>query len=243
VRNPYYTDVHHNLRAWVRDYVDTSIAPYAQEWEAAGQVPESVRRRHCELGFGIVHPLTTEENAAGLALPGNVPREKWDTWCTLIVGDELTRVGFVGVIWGLGGGNGIGCPPIAKFGTPEQQKRWLPGVARGDIRFCLGITEPDGKMAVLWVWVRQLMFSSTIAGSDVANIKTTAKREGDHYIVNGAKKWITNGLWADYCTAAVRTGGPGRTGISLLVIPLAAEGVTRRRMFNSGVNASGMSMS
>lgn len=80
----------------------------------------------------------------------------------------------------------------------------------------------------------------TIAGSDVANIKTTAKREGDYYIVNGAKKWITNGIWADYCTAAVRTGGPGRTGISLLVIPLAAEGVTRRRMFNSGVNASGM---
>lgn len=80
-----------------------------------------------------------------------------------------------------------------------------------------------------------------VAGSDVANIKTTAKREGDHYVVNGAKKWITNGLWADYCTAAVRTGGPGRSGISLLVIPLKAEGVTRRRMFNSGVNASGRS--
>jgi alkylation response protein AidB-like acyl-CoA dehydrogenase len=79
-----------------------------------------------------------------------------------------------------------------------------------------------------------------IAGSDVANIKTTAKREGDYYIVNGAKKWITNGIWADYCTAAVRTGGPGRSGISLLVIPLKAEGVTCRRMFNSGVNASGM---
>ena len=148
VRNPYYTDLHHNLRAWVRDYVDTSIAPYAQEWEAAGQVPESVRRRHCELGFSIVHPLTTHENAAGLALPGNVPREKWDTWCGLIVGDELTRIGFVGVVWGLGGGNGIGCPPIAKFGTSEQQKRWLPGVAKGDIRFCLGITEPDGKMSI-----------------------------------------------------------------------------------------------
>lgn len=146
IRNPYYTDLHHNLRAWVRDYVETSIAPYAQEWETAGQVPEEVRRRHCELGFGIVHPLTTEEHSAGLALPGNVPRDKWDTWCTLIVGDELTRVGFVGVIWGLGGGNGIGCPPIARFGTPEQQKRWLPGVARGDIRFCLGITEPDGKI-------------------------------------------------------------------------------------------------
>lgn len=144
VQNPYYTDLHHNLRAWVRDYVDTNIAPFAAEWEAAGQVPEEVRRRHCELGFGIVHPYTTKENAAGLSLPGNVPPEKWDTWCSLIVSDELTRVGYVGVIWGLGGGNGIGCPPIAKFGTPKQQARWLPGVAKGDIRFCLGITEPDG---------------------------------------------------------------------------------------------------
>ncbi|EPS32834.1 Acyl-CoA dehydrogenase AFT10-1 [Penicillium oxalicum] len=220
VRNPYYTDLHHNLRAWVRDYVETSISPYAQEWETAGQVPEEVRRRHAELGFSIVHPLTTEEHSAGLALPGNVPRAKWDTWCSLIVNDELTRTGFVGVIWGLGGGNGIGCPPIAKFGTPAQQKRWLPGVAKGDLRFCLGITEPD-------------------AGSDVAGIKTTAKREGNYYIVNGSKKWITNGIWADYCTAAVRTGGDGRSGISLLVIPLNAPGVTRKRMFNSGVNASG----
>lgn len=78
-----------------------------------------------------------------------------------------------------------------------------------------------------------------LAGSDVANIKTTARRDGDCYVVNGAKKWITNGIWADYCTAAVRTGGPGRGGISLLVIPLKSRGVTCRRMFNSGVNASG----
>lgn len=77
------------------------------------------------------------------------------------------------------------------------------------------------------------------AGSDVANIQTTAKREGDYYIVNGAKKWITNGTWADYCTAAVRTGGSGKGGISLLVIPLKTPGVIRQRMHNSGVNASG----
>ena len=83
------------------------------------------------------------------------------------------------------------------------------------------------------------LFTFFTAGSDVANIQTTAQRDGNHYIVNGSKKWITNGIWADYCTAAVRTGGPGRSGISLLVIPLAAAGVTRRRMHNSGVNASG----
>jgi len=88
------------------------------------------------------------------------------------------------------------------------------------LRFCLGITEPE-------------------AGSDVANIQTTATREGDHWVVNGAKKWITNGIWCDYCTAAVRTGGPQHGGISLLVVPLKVKGVTTRRMYNTGVHASG----
>jgi hypothetical protein len=78
-----------------------------------------------------------------------------------------------------------------------------------------------------------------LAGSDVANISTIAERRGDVYIVNGTKKWITNGMWADYCTAAVRTGGPGKGGISALIIPLNAKGVTRRRILNSGVAASG----
>lgn len=77
------------------------------------------------------------------------------------------------------------------FGSEKQKQFYLPKVARGEIRFCLGITEPD-------------------AGSDVAGIQTTAIREADCYVVNGAKKWITNGIWADYCTTAVRTGGPGR---------------------------------
>ena len=138
----------------------------------------------------------------------------------MIVGDEMSRMGWCGVGWGLGGGNSIGCPPIARFGTKEQRQRWLPGVARGELRFCLGITEPE-------------------AGSDVANIQTTATRKGDYWVVNGAKKWITNGIWCDYCTAAVRTGGPQHGGISLLVVPLKVKGVTTRRMYNTGVHASG----
>ena len=76
-------------------------------------------------------------------------------------------------------------------------------------------------------------------GSDVASLKTRATRKGDVYVVNGAKKWITNGLWADYCTAAVRTGGPGQAGISALVIPMKFKGVTCRKIENSGVNCSG----
>lgn len=77
------------------------------------------------------------------------------------------------------------------------------------------------------------------AGSDVAGITTIAERHGDFYLVNGAKKWITNAIWSDYCTAAVRTGGSGAGGISLLIIPLTLKGVTRRKMENSGVHASG----
>jgi len=81
-----------------------------------------------------------------------------------------------------------------------------------------------------------------IAGSDVANINTTAELQGDFYIVNGCKKWITNGVWADYCTAAVRTGGPGKGGISALIIPMKTQGVSCRKLENSGVSASGKSM-
>ena len=101
---------------------------------------------------------------------------------------------------------------------------------------CLAITEPIGFSPQMKSWVNE------IAGSDVARIQTTATKspDGKHYIVNGQKKWITNGIWADYCTAAVRTGGPGANGISALIIPLKNyPGVITRKIENSGVNASG----
>ncbi|KFY98526.1 hypothetical protein V500_01626 [Pseudogymnoascus sp. VKM F-4518 (FW-2643)] len=199
---PHYNESHRKLRAAIRAYVDDEILPYAFEWESAGEVPDWAFKRHTELGFHALH--TKLDN---VRLPGDIPLKDWDNWHTLIITDELARVGYTGVLWGLGGGSGIGVPPIVNFGTKEQKERFLPGVAD--------------------------------AGSDVANIKTTAVRQGDYYIVNGSKKWITNGIWADYVTSAVRTGGPGAKGISVLVIPLKVEGVTTRKMFNSGVGASG----
>jgi alkylation response protein AidB-like acyl-CoA dehydrogenase len=83
------------------------------------------------------------------------------------------------------------------------------------------------------------VITSDAAGSDVAGITTAAEKRGDKYIVNGSKKWITNGIFADYCTAAVRTGGPGRDGVSALIIPLKIKGVTCKKIDNSGVHASG----
>ena len=219
--NPYYTEKHHRLRAFVRNYIDTEIAPYAQEWEIAGQVPESVRLRHCQLGFAITHPVIDPADAGGLQHPAGIPFDEWDTWCGVIVSDEINRLGWCGPMWGLGGGNGIGCPPISRFGTKEQRQRWLPKVARGEYRFCLGITEPDG-------------------GSDVANIKTTAERDGNIYRVNGSKKWITNGIWSDYAAMAVRTSGAGPKGLSMIWVPLKGHpGVDLRRIKVSGQRSGG----
>ncbi|CAJ0893164.1 449_t:CDS:2, partial [Entrophospora sp. SA101] len=146
----------------------------------------------------------------------------FDHFAEFVLSDELARCGSGGILWGLTGGLGIGLPPILKFGSEELKKRVVPECLSGHKNICLAITEP-------------------YAGSDVANIKTEAKLsdDGQHYIVNGEKKWITNGTFADYFTTAVRTGGPGMGGISLLLIERTMPGVNTRQMLCSGVWSSG----
>lgn len=166
-----------------------------------------------------IFPLAAQY-LGSVKLPGNIDPQEWDEIYDLIFMDEIARCGHLGTIFGVACGNIIGLPPVINFGTLAQKEKYIPDVLQGKTRFCLGVTEPD-------------------AGSDVAGITTTAVRRGDKYIVNGTKKWITNAIWADYCTAAVRTGGPGQNGLSVLVIDLRSKGVTRKRLFNSGVSASG----
>ena len=124
-------------------------------------------------------------------------------------------------MWGLSGGLAIGLPPVLKFGSKELKERIVPDVLAGNKVICLAVTEPWG-------------------GSDVANITTTAKlsSDGSHYILNGEKKWITNGVFADYFTVAVRTGGPGMKGVSLMVVE-RGPGVNTKQMNCMGVWASG----
>lgn len=152
----------------------------------------------------------------------SVPPEKWDLFHELIVTDELSRAGSGGVVWNLIGGFGIGCPPLVKYGSKELVKRILPGILAGDKRICLAITEPG-------------------AGSDVSNLSCEAKLtpDGKHYIVNGEKKWITNGIMSDYFTTAVRTGEPGMGGVSVLLIERSMGGVSTRKMDCQGVWSSG----
>eukprot|EP00448_Togula_jolla_P006368 CAMPEP_0170595006 /NCGR_PEP_ID=MMETSP0224-20130122/14313_1 /TAXON_ID=285029 /ORGANISM="Togula jolla, Strain CCCM 725" /LENGTH=435 /DNA_ID=CAMNT_0010919121 /DNA_START=69 /DNA_END=1377 /DNA_ORIENTATION=+ len=143
-----------------------------------------------------------------------------DYFHELVMYDELSRTGSGGFLWGIAGGTTIGLPPVYNHGSEELKQRVIPGCLDGSKVACLCITEPT-------------------AGSDVANIRCSAKLEGDHYIVNGEKKWITNGIFADFFTVACRTGGPGMGGISLLLVEKTMPGIKTRKMKCSGVWSSG----
>ncbi|CAG1019604.1 partial acyl-CoA dehydrogenase, partial [Burkholderiaceae bacterium] len=113
----------------------------------------------------------------------------------------------------------IGLPPVVAGASPELKARILPGVLAGEKISALAVTEPG-------------------AGSDVAQLATTARRDGDHYVVNGAKIFITSGMRADWYTVAVRTGGPGASGVSLLGIERDTPGFTRTELKKMGWWAS-----
>ncbi|HMK35507.1 MAG TPA: acyl-CoA dehydrogenase family protein [Desulfomonilaceae bacterium] len=149
--------------------------------------------------------------AAELGLLAVCYPEEWSGFVTdvfheVVITEELTRSGSGGLAAGLMS-HAIALPPIVALGDARQKQRFIPPVLRGEKVAALGITEPGG-------------------GSDVANISTRAVRDGDHYVVSGTKTMITSGTRADLVTMAVRTGGPGHRGVSLLVVESDSPGFT-----------------
>jgi acyl-CoA dehydrogenase len=140
----------------------------------------------------------------GIGYPEDYGGAGGDLFCKIASSEELMRCGSGGVAAGLGSLD-IALPPILSLGTEEQKSRFVPPVLRGERIAALGITEPN-------------------AGSDVASIRTRAVKEGDAYRVNGSKTFITSGVRAEQLTCAVRTGGEGYGGISLLVIESSRPG-------------------
>jgi acyl-CoA dehydrogenase len=138
-----------------------------------------------------------------------------DYLADIVVNEEMAVGGSGGVSAGIGGHKDLGSLYVYKFGSEEQRMRWIPRSCTGELIGALGVTEPN-------------------AGSDVAGLQTRAVRDGDHYVVNGQKMFITNGSKADYVVTAVRTGGEGYAGISLLVIEKDTPGFTTRRMDTVG---------
>lgn len=196
--------------------------PNVHDWDEAKKVPDSIYKQMGERGYlagllGTKYPAQYVKNTVKSVEP-----KKWDLFHEVLITDELSRAASGGLVWNLIGGYGIGMPPVMHHAQKALKDRIVPGILQGDKRICLAITEPD-------------------AGSDVANLTCEAKlsEDGKHYIVNGEKKWITNGIWADYFTTAVRTGKKGMNGVSVLLIERSAGGVSTRRMDCQGVWSSG----
>lgn len=230
--SPYFKPKHYKLREFCRQWCEDYLLPNAARLEREGKADPKIYAQAAKDGLLIAFALGAKiprklfDYAEGIKLPAGMEPEDWDAFCDYIVCDELHRVGNGSAIMSMYGGISYGTGPIAHFANDEIKKRFLPDLLTGRKRIALAITEPK-------------------AGSDVSNLATTAElsSDGKHYIVNGTKKWITNGIWSNYLTTAVRTSGkPGdANGISLLVIPVG-EGVDMTKMTQSGGSASGTTL-
>ena len=195
--NKNLTPEHHEWRAQLRRFIDREIMPYAEDWDESGSIPQELWPKAAEVGL------------LGMGYPeefGGVTAGI-DLWHGIIVNEEMARVAVGGVAATLLV-HGIGLPPVINFGSDAIKQMVAPPVLAGTKRISLAITEPGG-------------------GSDVAQLQTTARLDGDHYVVNGSKTYITGGMNANWFTTAVRTGGEGSGGVSTLLIPADAEGVSR----------------
>lgn len=205
----HYTAEHATFRDSVRRFVAREIAPHADAWDEAGEFPRELYRKAAAAGlFGIGYP----EAFGGTGPEGD------DPFLRLILSEEMAWCGSGGVAAGLFS-HTIGAPPIASAGSRSLQESVLPAILDGSAISALAVTEPGG-------------------GSDVARLATTARRDGDDYVVDGSKIFITSGMRADYLTTAVRTGGPGAAGVSLLLIEADRPGIARRTLKKMGWWAS-----
>jgi len=214
----YYKKTHEDWRKRCRDYVEEEVLPNVSEWEVNKKIPPAAYIKCYEAG--LLPCVVGATSGAYDLVQANAP-EDFDYFHEMIFIDELARCASGGVLWGLIEGLQIGLPPVLNFGSEDMKRRVAPACLRGEKIICLNITEPG-------------------AGSDVAALKTTAVREGDHYLVNGNKKWITNGIFADFFTVAVRTGDKGMRGVSMLLLERdTMPGITTTRMDCQGVWPSG----
>lgn len=152
-------------------------------------------------------PKAAAVGLLGLGYPEQYGGVPGDVWFAQIASEEMARVGAGGINASLMV-HGIGLPPVINWGSEALKAMTAPPVLAGEKHIALGITEPGG-------------------GSDVASLSTTATREGDHFVVNGSKTYITGGMRADWVSTAVRTGDGGSGGVSMLLIPTDIDGFSR----------------
>jgi acyl-CoA dehydrogenase len=186
---PPFTDEHDELRESVSRFVSAEITPHVSDWEDAREFPRELFTRCGELGF------------LGLKFPEEYGGQGGTYVHEAVWIEELSRSGGSGgVAAGLNAHAQIAMPPVFNFGTEEQRRRWIAPGIRGQLVGALGITEPG-------------------AGSNVADIRTTARRVTGGYVVNGSKTFITNGVRADFLVCALKTNPEGgHHGLSFVIL-------------------------
>ncbi|MDZ7674131.1 MAG: acyl-CoA dehydrogenase family protein [Acidimicrobiales bacterium] len=195
-----FDDEHDLFRDSFRRFVNDDIVPNFEAWEQAGLADRDLFTRAGTHGFlGMAIP---EEHGGG-----GVDDFRYN----LVIIEEVQRAGAGGAGLGITLHNDICLPYFLTLTNDAQKKRWLPGIASGELITAIAMTEPG-------------------IGSDLASMSTTAVRDGDHYIVNGSKTFITNGINSDLVIVAVKTDPQAKhSGVSLLVVERGMDGFERGR--------------
>lgn len=202
-----FTEEHEALRKTVRDFVEKEINPHCDEWEEAGKFP--IHDVFKKLGKLGILGIQKPEEYGGMGL---------DYSYNLVAAEELGMAHCGGVPLAVGVQTDMCTPAIARFGSDELKQTFLAPAIAGDMVGCIGVSEVG-------------------AGSDVANTKTTARADGDDYIINGSKMWITNSPKADFiCLLASTSDDKPHKNKSLMVVPMNTPGIS----FSKHLNKLGM---
>ncbi|MDP9953219.1 MULTISPECIES: acyl-CoA dehydrogenase family protein [Streptomyces] len=194
-----YEEEHELLRETARAFADKHAAPHAERWRAEGKVDRALFEEAARAGI-LGFNIPEEYGGAGVT----------DYRFNAVIGEEFSRHEAADGLAAVTLSNDIVVPYFTGLTDDRQKARWLPGIAAGELVVAVAMTEPG-------------------TGSDLAGIATTAVRDGDHYVVNGSKVFISNGQNADLIVTAVRTGPDRHDGISLLVIEADSPGFSRGR--------------
>ncbi|MEW5889200.1 MAG: acyl-CoA dehydrogenase family protein [Pseudomonadota bacterium] len=195
-----YTQEHLELQRSVRKFIDTEINPYVDEWEAAEIFP--AHELFKKMGRAGYLGITKPVAYGGLGL---------DYSYALAFAEALGHIRCGGVPMAIGVQTDMATPALARFGSDELRREFLAPSIAGDYVACLGVSEPG-------------------AGSDVASIKTTARKDGGDYVINGSKMWTTSGTQADWiCLLANTSEGAPHRNKSLICVPMKTKGVTVAR--------------
>ncbi|CAM3546211.1 acyl-CoA dehydrogenase family protein [Parendozoicomonas haliclonae] len=192
-----FTQEHKELQRTVRQFIDSEMNPYTEQWEKEGHFPaHELYKKLGDLGLlGISKP----EEYGGLGL---------DYSYQMAFAEELGTARAGGAALAIGVQTDMATPALAKFGSPELKEEFLAPAIRGEKVACIGVSEPG-------------------AGSDVAALKTTAKKDGDDYVINGTKMWITTSTQADFmCLLANTSDDKVHKNKSLIVVPMDTPGIS-----------------